>query len=420
MATSEEDGYDLERAIQLQSEIYSNSSTAIRVIEGATEQEVIDYLLDKHEEHPVETPIDVRYNGKQGMGDVRRAILESDVASSEDKQEVATRHDQAGDLDVLVPSRVRDNALSALAAGKPVVLYGPTGTGKTTFAKQLAMATSVGYDLHTASPSWNDQDIVGRIAPDYSEGDVEYRKEPGCVSQAVLRAKDFDEKWTVIIDELTRADISRIFGPLYTAIETPSQTIFETDDGDAIGLDPRVNIICTMNISDRTVNELDNAITRRFAMIEVSEYDVSDREALFEGWVDRYLDDIEVDVDALLELFHNDYRRLNEGGDSGDGIMQFGPMHYEDVIKFIAQACSPDPDPAKGRYENRFAEAVGEAFRTYILPRLLNVATYQQIEDIAEHYRDLDEEFDNDTIDLSRAATLADRRYQDRQQRMGG
>ncbi|RDZ34471.1 ATPase, partial [Haloferax sp. Atlit-47N] len=211
-----------------------------------------------------------------------------------------------------VPEAVKKSALGALEAGKPVVLYGPTGTGKTTFAKQLALETSVGYTLETASPSWTKQDIIGRVEPNYNEDTISYRKEPGCVSEAVLRARDFDAPYSVIIDELTRADISKIFGPLYTAIENKHQTIFTTDDGRTIELDPEVNIICTMNMSDRTVNELDNAITRRFAMIEVSEYKEDDRRELFSTWTAQYLyDSTAVKSGELQELFEEDYTRLN-------------------------------------------------------------------------------------------------------------
>lgn len=122
--------------------------------------------------------------------------------SSEIKRDVITRGDDPRELPVAVPESVEKNALAALSVGKPVVLYGPTGTGKTTFAKQLAMEVAVGYDIETATPSWTDQDITGRIAPDYS-GDgtnVEYTKEPGCVSKGVLQAEKFREKWAVIID----------------------------------------------------------------------------------------------------------------------------------------------------------------------------------------------------------------------------
>jgi len=125
-------------------------------------------------------------------------------------------------------------------------------------------------------------------------------KEPGCVSHAVLQAKEFNENWGLIIDELTRADISRIFGPLYTAIENRSQTLFETDDGTTVTLDSRVNIICTMNVSDRTVNELDDAITRRFAMIKVGGYNYEDRDQLFHDWSDNILSNTPIDSAELV------------------------------------------------------------------------------------------------------------------------
>lgn len=275
------DGYGLEDAIRLQAEIFREEDTAERVINAANTQRVLEFLLGLDEEHPVETPIDEVHDGEKGIGTIRRAILRSEEASVELKREVATRGDSVNDYDVLVPDSVLDNALGALATGKPVVLTGPTGTGKTTFAKQLAKMTGVGYDIYTASPSWTEQDIIGQITPDYSEGEVSYRKQAGYVSKGVQQVREFNEKWSVIIDEMTRADISRIFGPLYTAIENPSQTIFEPDKGPTVELDQRLNIIGTMNLSDRTVNELDNAITRRFAMIEISRFEKEDRDTLF-------------------------------------------------------------------------------------------------------------------------------------------
>lgn len=421
MASSGDSGqYNLDQAVNLKDEILRDAHTAKRVIGGATESEVIEFLLDELDEYSIEEPVDIRHNGERGMGQVREAILESDYAPQDLKQKVATRDEDTSE-EWLVPQSVQDNALAALASNKPVVLYGPTGTGKTTFAKQLALETCVGYDIHTASPSWTDQDIIGRIAPDYSGGDVSYAKEPGCVSRAVQRVRDYNEKYAVIIDELTRADISRIFGPLYTAIENRNQTIFETEDGETIELDPRVDIICTMNVSDRTVNELDNAITRRFAMIEVADYAEEDRERLFQLWSEEHLKNTSVDKDVLLELFHRDYERLNYGSSqSEESIIKFGPMHYRDITKFLGKACDnqgTDGTPGVGRYMGRPGRAVGEAYRIYVIPRLLNTATYPQIQDIVQHYRALDEEFED--IDLSPAADLAERRYEAEQQRLG-
>lgn len=422
---SKSTGYTVDKAKQYRGEIRRDDETAIRVIKEATEADTIQYLLNESDEEFDSNPIDIIHDGRQGLGPVREAILSSPLVSPSLKRDVLTREDNPRDLQVVVPDSVWNNALAALSVGKPVVLYGPTGTGKTTLAKQLAMKAAVGYDIETAAPSWTNQDIIGRIAPDYSGNDVEYVKEPGCVSQAVLQAEKFDENWGLIIDELTRADISRIFGPLYTAIENRSQTLFETDDESAITLDPRVKIICTMNVSDRTVNELDDAITRRFAMIKVGGYNQNDRDRLFRDWTSTMLADSPVNGSKLAELFHADYEGLNytsDGEGNRKGIHQFGPMHYRDVVDFLARATDPDPpedaDPGVGIYSETANRAVGEAFKIYILPRLLNDATFSQIEQVPIHYRELDEEFKS--FDLSPAIELAEQRHQSEEQRLSG
>jgi len=371
------------------------------VIENAASEEVIEELVRTYK-------IDKTHDGERGIGRVRRTILESELVSKEIKKLVGTRGDPTKEFDVLVPDEIYNDAIAAIRSGKPVVLYGPTGTGKTTFAKQLALQESIGYTLHTATPSWTAKDIIGGIEPVYSEDSISYRTELGYVTEAVKRAKDFNIQYSVILDEITRADISKIFGPLYTSIENPHQTIIETEEGEAIELDPKVNIIATMNMSDRTVNELDNAITRRFAMIELSEYTDEGRRRLFENWTTKYLSDVSwVDTGQLEEFLYTDHQRLNNGREGKDRVMQFGPMHYEDVIQFIRSA--------DGIYTDSDI-AVGRAYRTYILPRLLNTATYPQIEQILEHYRELDEEF---TYDLMPAIELAAGQLEAKQQTLG-
>ena len=399
------DTYTIERMRELLDHpLKSKPDMAIDAIKNAANREALELLVDKHE-------IDSVHDGAKGLGPVRKAVLESDLASSELKQTVATRGDSTTGLDTLVPDTVKKSALGALEAGKPVVLYGPTGTGKTTFAKQLALETSIGYTLETASPSWTKQDIIGRVEPDYNQKSISYRKQPGCVSEAVLRSRNFGEDYSVIIDELTRSDISKIFGPLYTAIENDHQTIFTTDDGTSVELDPSVNIICTMNMSDRTVNELDNAITRRFAMIEVSEYKPEDRRRLFETFISDSLSEGGVSPEELKSLFEADYSRLNGIDEDDVGIMQFGPMHYRDVAQFIGETTQQE-----GVYQDEPRVAVGEAFRTYIVPRLLNSATYSQINKLVEHYEDLDGEF---AFDISRATELVQAELESEEQRMG-
>lgn len=407
MSDSSDEDYTLENARSDIDILRRVSYETISAIETTADENVLRFLIEEEQ-------LDTVHDGERGLGEVRRAVLESDLASTELKRLVSMRGDDTPG-DILVPDTVYRNAHVALEAGKPVVLYGPTGTGKTTFAKQLAREFCIGYTLNTATPSWTPSDIIGGISPDYSGESLSYRTKLGCVSEAVQRARRFDGEYGVILDEITRADISKIFGPLYTAIENHHQTIFETDDGETIELDPRVKIICTMNMSDRTVNELDNAITRRFAMIELDEYDDDDRAQLFDGWIQEHVSsETDLDDSMILTLFEADYQGINNGHeDTSQGqIMRFGPMHYRDVAVFLGFACR-----SGGVYEHEQESAVGQAFATYIVPRLLNAAAFPQIERIAEHYQTLNSRFEE--LDLTPAAELAERELTAERRQMG-
>lgn len=410
MSTTSTDSYSLEDAKENLNVLRTVENQVVEAVNNAASEDVLEFLI-------LEQQMDIHHEGNQGVGPVRRAVLESSKASRDLKRTVITRGDDTPN-EILVPDDVERNARTALQTGKPVVLYGPTGTGKTTFAKQLALRHSVGYSLHTATPSWTAKDIVGGIGPNLSGSrmsSITYHTELGAVTEGVKRTRDFGIPYSVILDEITRADISQIFGPLYTAIENRNQTLIETDDGEAIELDEDLSIICTMNMSDRTVNELDNAITRRFAMVELDEYEDEDRQSLFRKWLDDNLDDIPlVENEDLLELFEADYDGINHGSEqaSRGPIMRFGPMHYRDVTVFLREALQDEE-----LYMNEPEEAVGQAFRTFIVPRLLNSAAFPQIEQIEEHYRALDNSFD--VFNLEPAANLAKRELEAERRRMG-
>ena len=92
--------------------------------------------------------------------------------------------------------------------------------------------------------------------------------------------------------------------------------------------------------------------------------------------------------------------------------MRFGPMHYHDVTVFLREALQDE-----SLYMDHPERAVGQAFRTFIVPRLLNSAAFPQIEQIEEHYRALNDAFE--PFDLDPAAELAGRELEAEQRRMG-
>ena len=398
------ENYDRDEAENFSGIIRNNAAVATDFINRTSDPNAIRYLVE-------ELQIDARRSGNRKQ--VEQAVLTSNIAPFEVKQTVAQRNYNLGET--LVPETVKKNALTAIKVGKPIVLYGPTGTGKTYFAKQLALEACVDYSIHTATPTWTPADITGSIQPETdNDGDIKYRRQAGCVSQGIQRANEYGDNWGVIIDEITRADISQVFGPLYTAIEDEDQVIFRNEDGDQLTLNDDVKIICTMNMSDRTVNELDNAITRRFAMIELSRYGDEERASLFDRWIAEIGSSVDIDTDRLQELFESHHRGINEGTTTSgeDGILEFGPMHYEDVTQFLKHACDDD-----GSYRGEEDVAVGQAFATYIAPRLLNTAALPQINRLASHYETLNNQFE--AFDLSPAMDLANQQAAAEEREMG-
>lgn len=134
--------YTRERAENEIDVLRAAEEKAERAIKEAADEGVLYYLIR-------DQTIDIDHDGNQGIGSLRREILETDHVPEDLKREVINRDDDTP-TNILVPDDVHRNARIALRVGKPVVLYGPTGTGKTTFAKQLALESSVGYSLNTA------------------------------------------------------------------------------------------------------------------------------------------------------------------------------------------------------------------------------------------------------------------------------
>ncbi|MBR3983949.1 MAG: AAA family ATPase [Bacteroidaceae bacterium] len=96
---------------------------------------------------------------------------------------------------------------------------------------------------------------------------------------------DNNQPYIMVIDELNRGNVSKIFGELITLLETDkrkgqknAESVILPYSKKAFMIPNNVFIIATMNTADRSLGTLDYAIRRRFAFVACKPYALSEEE----------------------------------------------------------------------------------------------------------------------------------------------
>ncbi|GAB6158821.1 hypothetical protein JCM39194_20210 [Desulfotomaculum varum] len=187
------------------------------------------------------------------------------------------------------------------------ILYGPPGTGKTFLARGLAkhmIGGSDGFvDLVQFHPAYAYEDFIQGIRPKVDgDGVLKYPVVPGRLLEFCQRARAKQGRCVLIIDEINRANLSRVFGELMYLLEYRDAAI-PLAGGGTFRLPGNVRIIGTMNTADRSIALVDFALRRRFAFIPLQpNYEI----------LRRYHSRTGIPVEGLIETLVKLNRRIND------------------------------------------------------------------------------------------------------------
>lgn len=152
-----------------------------------------------------------------------------------------------------------------------ILFVGPPGTGKSWYARQIAIKLTGGrkealreVQFH---PAYQYEDFVEGYVPVPGGGFSIADKH---VLEMAAIANKSEERVVLVIDEFTRTDPARVMGEVLTYMERSLRGVeFRLPSGRAATLPHNLVFLATANLEDRSVDELDSAMERRWSKIHL-------------------------------------------------------------------------------------------------------------------------------------------------------
>lgn len=150
-----------------------------------------------------------------------------------------------------------------------VIFTGVPGTGKTYVARKLAWwftGSASHVRLVQFHPSYSYEDFVQGYRPTPSGG---FELVDGPLVELADAARDNPtERYVLVIDEINRANVARVFGELYFLLEYRDEPARLQYARTPFTMPRNLYVVGTMNTADRSIALLDTALRRRFAFVD--------------------------------------------------------------------------------------------------------------------------------------------------------
>ncbi len=171
-----------------------------------------------------------------------------------------------------------------------IIFQGPPGTGKTYVARALSECLSGSKDRVTLvqfHPSYSYEDFVQGFRPKtVSDEQAGFELRDGPLLRAAERAReDPDTKHFLVIDEINRGNLAKVFGELYFLLEYRDSKMNLQYSDTPFSLPDNLYIIGTMNTADSSIARVDLALRRRFFFVEFHP-DEEPVKSLLRRWLD--------------------------------------------------------------------------------------------------------------------------------------
>ncbi|MFW9973320.1 MAG: AAA family ATPase, partial [Candidatus Odinarchaeota archaeon] len=240
-----------------------------------------------------------------------KLITEADIDSGKDgfkESEIQFPSRKKLDINLLDHEEI-ENVKDLLLNYKQIILYGPPGTGKTYFAQILAQEIAENhYEIIQFHPSYSYEDFVEWIeaVPTTDGKGINFKPKARIFRILCEEASNQpNQNFVLIIDEINRGDLGRIFGELILGLEPSNRTLeINTPLSKSLGklrIPENLYIIGTMNSVDRSIAIVDYALRRRFLF-----YLMMPNFEILEKWVNLLELNLTGDVkNKILNLFNN-------------------------------------------------------------------------------------------------------------------